>query len=357
MELLALNAAAARLVRKDGRDYRVAPMTLIVPGVLAGSKGPLLYPPDECRNSVNQWDGTPITMFHPTDAVGMPVSAAHPSAKQIGFLAKTTFNGRLRSEGWFDVLKTKAADAEMGTNVLYNLERGIPTQLSTGLYTDNQPSKGQDKGRLYEYIARNYRADHLAVLPGQVGACSISDGCGVLVNAGGFDSDEQRQAFFGLKSEGKVAGTKAAKSDEPAGPWHAGREEVFAGMRKLGAENDRNWEQAKKLGPHGGSLSIGSADFDHTLKATVGDQYLRSLRQGKHPDEAHKDAVVAGNEAVSKWNSQGVKGRVGVGGAAEMKRWEGAGESAADHVHAMFKSSLPEKLTKNSKKEGCGDGG
>lgn len=158
-------------------------MTIIVPGVLAGSKGALYYPPDECRNSVPEWDAVPITLYHPTDAAGFPVSASHPNAKQIGHLRNTTFDGKLRTEGWFDVEKTRAADAEAGTNVLFNLEHGHPTELSTGLYTENVPSKGVHKGRLYEYVARNYRADHLAVLVGQQGACSLNDGCGVLVNA------------------------------------------------------------------------------------------------------------------------------------------------------------------------------
>ena len=31
----------------NGRDHIVAPLSLIVPGVLDGSRGPLYYPPEE----------------------------------------------------------------------------------------------------------------------------------------------------------------------------------------------------------------------------------------------------------------------------------------------------------------------
>ena len=56
-------------------------------------------------------------------------------------------------------------------------------ELSTGLFTDNDETAGvSPKGRNYEAVARNHRPDHMAVLPDQVGACSINDGCGVLVN-------------------------------------------------------------------------------------------------------------------------------------------------------------------------------
>ena len=47
---------------------------------------------------------------------------------------------------------------------------------------EKEPSKGNYMGKSYTYIAKNYRPDHLAVLPDNSGACSISDGCGVLVN-------------------------------------------------------------------------------------------------------------------------------------------------------------------------------
>lgn len=62
------------------------------------------------------------------------------------------------------------------------LEAGRPMELSTGLFTQNEPAPAGAtfNGRPYDYVARNYRPDHLAVLPDQIGACSLADGCGVL---------------------------------------------------------------------------------------------------------------------------------------------------------------------------------
>jgi hypothetical protein len=84
------------------------------------------------------------------------------------------------AEGWFDIEKTKKIDPR----VFNALEKGNKLELSTGLDTDNIPAAigAAWNGRNYTHVARNYRPDHLAILPDQIGACSISDGCGVLVN-------------------------------------------------------------------------------------------------------------------------------------------------------------------------------
>jgi hypothetical protein len=68
--------------------------------------------------------------------------------------------------------------------VLKSLEKNESIELSTGLSTDTEPSQGVHNGVAYSGIAKNYRPDHLAILPDMVGACSIKDGCGVLVNEG-----------------------------------------------------------------------------------------------------------------------------------------------------------------------------
>ena len=119
---------------------------------------------------------------HPYDN-GQPISARDPAVLNksgIGFVFRSQANGKLTAEGWFDVEATQRVNNQIFTA----LEAGQPIELSTGLYTDNEPA-GQGatfNGIPYTYIARNYRPDHLAILPDQKGACSIADGCGVLVN-------------------------------------------------------------------------------------------------------------------------------------------------------------------------------
>jgi hypothetical protein len=185
METILIHNAAGRTrrVKEKGREYIVAPLSLIVSGVLNGSKGALYYPEDEIANSADIWNGIPLVVYHPTQN-GKPVSAKSPGIWEksgIGRVRNSRYKGKLIAEGWFDVERMKRIDPR----VYDSLVKNKPIELSTGLFTNNEPARNGatcPKGRPYQYIARSYRADHVAVLPDQVGACSLNDGCGVLVN-------------------------------------------------------------------------------------------------------------------------------------------------------------------------------
>ncbi len=187
---LTLNAGQARRVQKGGRTWLVAPLTTIVPGVLNGSKGSLLYPIPEIKQSMSQWDRIPITVYHPMAANGQHVSASSPGILRqqgIGYLQNTQWKGKLVHEGWFDEEKLRSVSgdplASAKRNVLNALQTGQQMELSTGLYTNNVPEEGVHNGKGYKFIAKDYVPDHLAILPDQVGACSLNDGCGLNVNA------------------------------------------------------------------------------------------------------------------------------------------------------------------------------
>lgn len=176
-----VNVPAYRRVKRGGRDWFVGEATMIVPGVLAGSKGALYYPPEEIQINIDAWNGIPLTAGHPTRN-GNHVSARDPEVMDshgIGHVYNTRYQDKLVCQAWFDAEKTKSIDER-----IYNLlNNGRQIELSTGLFTDNHPSAGTYNGRNYDFVARNYRPDHLAVLVDQKGACSISDGCGIGVNA------------------------------------------------------------------------------------------------------------------------------------------------------------------------------
>lgn len=181
METLTTNliGTGSKRVKVNGRDYLVAPVTLLVPGVLAGSKGPLHYPEEEVANSVDWWNGVPITLNHPT-LDGQPVTARRPDVlerSKLGRVYNVRFDGKLRAEGWFDAEATRRVDPRLWEA----LERGARVEVSTGLYTRNDPAPegSNHNGTPYTHVARNYRPDHLAVLPDSVGACSVQQGCGV----------------------------------------------------------------------------------------------------------------------------------------------------------------------------------
>jgi hypothetical protein len=189
MEVITVNIAGnTRRETWQGREYVVVPMTLLVPGVLQGSKGPLLYPAEEVRKSPDDWNHIPIVVYHPMKD-GKPVSARSPailSKYGVGFVfhSRTDSKGVLKGEGWLDVEATRRVDK----SVLDSVQLGKPIELSTGLFVDDEPAPegaifNDHRGtRKYVGIARNYKPDHLAILPSGKGACSLADGCGVLIN-------------------------------------------------------------------------------------------------------------------------------------------------------------------------------
>ncbi len=202
IQLLTFNLAAAsvRKVTHNGRDYLVAPASLIVPGVLNGSDGPGYYPPDETSRNVASWDDMPIVVYHPTKD-GQPIAAQDPQHREhvgkstVGFLKNTRFKDRLLSEAWFDVAQTQNYDAQLPqwAKMMPRLTSNQPIELSTGLHVDRDetPGKCPKTGRAYTWVARNHRPDHLAVLPDQRGACSIQDGCGVVMNTNNAEDEGQ----------------------------------------------------------------------------------------------------------------------------------------------------------------------
>lgn len=182
METITFNLKPlVRHVTYHGKEYMVVPLTMLMPGVLNGSKGPLFYPEEEISRNSDAWNAIPIVVNHPTDPkTGEPVSARSPEVladNEVGRVYYTKAGRGLGAEGWFDVSDTK----RISTPVYNALKLGQKIELSTGLFTENElaPDGAVHNGKPYKHIARNYRPDHLAILPYQKGACGISDGCGV----------------------------------------------------------------------------------------------------------------------------------------------------------------------------------
>lgn len=188
MQTLAVNLTSnVRRERMGGRTYLVGKATLIVPGVLNGSDGPILYTAQENRKRADAWNGMPIVLRHPTDKDGTPVSARSPSAMDrvgLGFVfgSHVDNQGLLHAEPWFDEANLQAKDRRTYDRLL----RGERVELSTGLGMQRRRAQNgatHTDGRAYTFTAHDYEPDHLAILPDQRGACSVQDGCGVSLNA------------------------------------------------------------------------------------------------------------------------------------------------------------------------------
>lgn len=192
--LIANLSGPVRTEWRGGIEYRVAPVTMIVPGVLNGSAGPIYYPEEEVTKNPESWNGIPLTVYHPTNGMGGMLSARDPDVYErqgVGrvyysrkSIDNATGTGKLVAEAWFEVEAVRRVDPR----VLDYLEVGKRIEVSTGLRAVRITAQegSEYKGRAYHSIAVNYEPDHLAILPDQVGACSVADGCGILVNQSGW---------------------------------------------------------------------------------------------------------------------------------------------------------------------------
>ena len=179
MEKITLNTTGkARTEFIGDTEYRVADLTMIVPGVLNGSKGPLLYPEDEVTNNPQAWNGMPILVYHPLDGKTSGRDPEVLNNQGIGYIYNSSVEGKnLKAQGWFNVEDTKRVD----NRVFDALEEGTQIEISTGLDLTMEPASDGAvfNGVKYDYVAKDYKPDHLAILPDKKGACSLKDGCGV----------------------------------------------------------------------------------------------------------------------------------------------------------------------------------
>jgi hypothetical protein len=174
-----------KTIKFDGRDHLVAPVILLTEGVHNGSSGPLFYSANELQKIAHLWNGVPIPVLHPTDQYGQPISCNSPDIIQsqvVGNLWNVLwdeFEKKLRGEIYVDITKAN----KVSPVVLEYLTTGKPLEVSTGLFSIDEPANGEWDNENYEAVATNIQPDHLALLPGGTGACSWADGCGVRINS------------------------------------------------------------------------------------------------------------------------------------------------------------------------------
>lgn len=182
-----LDTPRVRYESLEGRDYTVVPMVMITEGVHAGSNGPLYYPAAELSKTPAVWNHKPIVVYHPTEN-GSAISACEPaviSKRKVGIIMNAKYvggrrgqPGKLKAEAWLETNRMKLVDERVATAVTNKQKM----EVSTGLFTDNEQVDGRFGKKDYTAIARNYRPDHLAILPDEEGACSIRDGGGLMQN-------------------------------------------------------------------------------------------------------------------------------------------------------------------------------
>lgn len=179
----------------NGRNYKVAPVVMIVEGVL----NDWLYPAEEISKFVEAWNGRPVTLFHPKNGEGEYISANSPNVEEsihLGKLYGSIFeDSRLKSEVWLDVERTQSIRPEVLEYFNGSQEK---LEVSTGLWGDLIMTNGTWQGKQYKGIMKNIRPDHLALLPGGEGACNWTDGCGLRGNE--TEEGEMTEIYKVLKS-------------------------------------------------------------------------------------------------------------------------------------------------------------
>lgn len=195
-----------KLVRRekmDGKEWLVGPVVLMVEGV----HNRTLYSKEVLSKFPDAWNGRPIPIQHPKDwKTGNWVSANSPQVyetQRAGFVFDVHYDefekevdgvpvtlGRLKGDAWIDPDKVTAIDKQ----VLTMLADNRMIEVSTGSWEDHAITEGTWNNEEYERVAESVYPDHLALLPGKVGACSIEDG-------GGFPRVNEEQDDRSLKDK------------------------------------------------------------------------------------------------------------------------------------------------------------
>lgn len=176
---LQINGEDYRNEELDGREYVVADATIVQAMPLNGGYVPRV----ELQKSAPAWNGTPITLSHPTDDDGRPVIANSPEVAESAWFGRL-FNvqaendgDRLDGEMWFDVQKAENV-GEKAVETVESVKNGETIDVSTAYFAD-ELDPGVYDGQRRDEVVGNLRPDHLAALPDEKGKCSVEDGCGV----------------------------------------------------------------------------------------------------------------------------------------------------------------------------------
>ena len=183
---------------------------MLVPGVLNGSQGALLYRLQDLKATAPAWNGMPLTYGHPKASTAR--SPIIQSKYGLGHVYNVHADKDLRGEAWIDVDKANRID----NRIVSLVESGAKVELSTGVYVDSDPTPGVHNGERYDAITSNHRPDHLALLLDVKGACSVADGCGV--NNHGDPKDKNYPHGGGAKGVGAAAKPKAKKKKKKKRP-------------------------------------------------------------------------------------------------------------------------------------------
>jgi hypothetical protein len=221
---------ASRTETFRGREYLVVPVVALVEGVIwpVNAETPEYVPSEAYSIAPEGWNGRPCFPGHPTRG-GTQVLGNTPEileAEQFGIVFNAGLTDeKLTMEAWLS--KDDATVVGDSALDIYNrAEAGEPVEISVGVIVLMEEVKGTYNDVEYDGKWVEVFPDHLALLPdGDIGACSISMGCGVRT------ATVHRMAAKGYELvTGKENPLPEKKDDDKIKPRSLG--ERFAGMVK-----------------------------------------------------------------------------------------------------------------------------
>lgn len=165
----------------DGRTHMVVPTVMMAEGVHAGSRGPVFHSKSSLSQFTEAWNGIPVVVYHPQkDQTFVSANSPEMLEQCVGRVFNTHVDdGKLKAEVWLDKEKLQ----EVNQLAFDYIVQKRAMDVSVGVYTEEiKIPETQWNGETYSVEATNYRPDHLALLPGEQGACGWADGCGIRTN-------------------------------------------------------------------------------------------------------------------------------------------------------------------------------
>jgi hypothetical protein len=208
--------ATFKEITQNGVTYLVVPGVPIREQVLNN----YLVPGDEIAHFVGAWNGIPVTVGHPKQNNGT-ANVPNPDVPVIGTLFNCAWDGeenKLTAEYWID--EAKASETIAGQGIVANIRAGKALETSTGYWADEETTSGVFANRAYDLIHRNLRPDHVAILIGEEGACSLKDGCGVNRNCSGCTKMKTEPVDSSVSTCPCGNGQDSALSNEAQQPAH-----------------------------------------------------------------------------------------------------------------------------------------
>lgn len=161
--------------------HYVVPVVMMVEGVHNGSGGRTFHSSQELSNSVELWQNAPVTIHHPV--IGDEFVSVHEDGIEEQYVVGYVSEAVMKDNKLTATLKLNCEKLnQLSPETVQAIQNGNIMEVSIGVFTDTEEKEGEWNGETYERIAHNHRPDHLALLPGEVGACSVKDGCGLRVN-------------------------------------------------------------------------------------------------------------------------------------------------------------------------------